>query len=104
MGESIMITGTTPIWQLSVDEFKEVLASVHQPVVPDYTYASNKTYDFGIPGIMRTFKCSNTTAHRIKQSGVIDAAISQKGRKIVVEVEKAVELMRNHKEKEVPNV
>ena len=40
------------------------------------------------------FKCSIPTANRIKKSGVIDAAITQVGRKIVVDVELALELAK----------
>lgn len=43
----------------------------------------------GIHGIARIFGVSESTAKRIKASGVIDRAISQKGRVIVTNVELA---------------
>lgn len=52
---------------------------------------------YGISGIAETFKCSIPTANRIKKSGVIDKAISQVGRKIVLDVGLALELAGNKK-------
>ncbi|KAA6317542.1 hypothetical protein EZS27_032319, partial [termite gut metagenome] len=46
----------------------------------------------GISGIARLFGCSIPTANRIKQSGKIDKAITQIGRKIIVEADLALEL------------
>ncbi len=62
--------------------------------------AITKNYEYGIAGIARIFGCSRTTACRIKASGVIDAAIVQTGRTIVVDPELALQLMKAHKEKE----
>lgn len=47
---------------------------------------------YGIQGIADTFGCSIPTANRIKRSGVIDDAITQVGRKIVVDADLALEL------------
>ncbi len=52
---------------------------------------------YGIRGIADTFGCSIPTANRIKKSGVIDDAISQTGRKIVVDVDKALALAKEKK-------
>lgn len=52
---------------------------------------------YGIRGIADTFGCSIPTANRIKKSGVIDDAISQTGRKIVVDVDKALALVKEKK-------
>ncbi|WP_290383052.1 DUF3853 family protein, partial [uncultured Duncaniella sp.] len=38
------------------------------------------------------------TAHRIKNSGVIKDAITQSGRKIVIDAQKALDLMQAYKE------
>ena len=43
-------------------------------------------------GIAKLFGCSLPTANRIKKSGKIDKAITQIGRKIIVDVELALEL------------
>ena len=63
--------------------------SEHQEPVPVQT---EHKYVYGIAGIAQIFGCSIPTASRIKRSGVINAAISQVGRKITVDVDKALEL------------
>ena len=47
---------------------------------------------YGIKGIADTFGCSIPTANRIKRSGIIDGAITQVGRKIVIDADLALEL------------
>ena len=49
---------------------------------------------YGIEGIAKVFGCSVPTANRIKKSGVIDEAITQVGRKIVVDADLALELAK----------
>lgn len=56
------------------------------------TPSSDKKLAYGIKGIAETFGCSIPTANRIKKGGVIDKAISQVGRKIVLDVDLALEL------------
>lgn len=52
---------------------------------------------YGIKGIADVFGCSIPTANRIKKSGVIDDAISQVGRKIVVDADLALQLVLESK-------
>lgn len=49
---------------------------------------------YGIVGIARIFGCSVPTANRIKKSGIIDKAITQIGRKIVVDADLALTLAK----------
>lgn len=66
------------------------------------TLSPTKKLAYGMKGIAETFGCSIPTANRIKRSGMIDKAISQIGRKIVIDVELALELAgKGKKEKEV---
>lgn len=64
--------------------------------------SSGKKYVYGIIGIAQLFGCSMPTAQRIKKSGKIDKAITQIGRKIIVDAELALELAghksRNNKQ------
>lgn len=80
-----------PIALLTVGEFLDLArAATTQPAqqpkehVPGYVY--------GYEGIASIFKCSISTAARIKASGKIDKAIKQIGRKIIVDVDLALEL------------
>ena len=51
-----------------------------------------KRYVYGLAGIAHLFGCSLPTANRIKQSGKINRAITQIGRKIIVDADLALEL------------
>ncbi len=53
---------------------------------------------YGILGIAKLFGCSLPTANRIKKSGKIDKAITQIGRKIIVDAELALELPERKQE------
>ena len=55
---------------------------------------TDKKYVYGISGIARLFGCSMPTANRIKKSGIIDKAITQIGRKIVVDADLALSLAK----------
>ena len=58
---------------------------------PDFM--PNTRHVYGLKGIAKLFDCSISTANRIKTSGVIDKAIKQVGRKIIVDAEYALELI-----------
>ena len=51
----------------------------------------------GILGIANLFDCSRSTANRLKKSKKIDAAITQIGRKIIVDAELALKLIDESK-------
>lgn len=53
-------------------------------------------YVFGLKGIAKLFGCSVSSARRLKKSGKIDDAIIQEGRKIIVEADKALFLVKNY--------
>lgn len=82
-----------PIWQMTGEDLLCLLqnGSVNpkQELPPIDT---TKKYVYGIAGIARLFGCSIPTANRIKQSGKIEKAITQIGRKIIVDSELALEL------------
>ena len=73
---------------LLLQNTEKVTAKVPAEVVPE------KHYEHGIAGIAKIFGCSIPTANRIKKSGVIDPAITQVARKIVVDVELALKLAK----------
>lgn len=52
---------------------------------------------YGIEGIRKLLgNCSQSKAQKVKNSGVIDAAITQNGRKIVVDVKLAKKLLKDN--------
>lgn len=82
-----------PLWQLTVGEFLEIQNRKEKGETTNTIDTTGKTrYVYGYKGIADLFGCSIPTAARIKKSGKIDAAITQIGRKIIVDAEKALEL------------
>jgi len=72
---------------------KEENGDSHSPPSPiPVIDSTTKKHVFGLAGIAEIFGCSIPTANRIKRSGKISKAITQIGRKIVVDVELALEL------------
>ena len=85
-----------PIWQLSGREFVALMKSTLQDTENGKEEEPRKRFVFGLDGICDLFGCSKSTAERIKQSGIIDAAISQVKRKIVVDADLALQLFSNN--------
>ena len=63
----------------------------------DEESAKHRRLVYGIKGIAETFGCSVPTANRIKRSGVIDGAITQVGRKIILDADLALKLATSAK-------
>ena len=76
------------IVQMTVGEYLEMKS--RQEVKEATIQPKNLVY--GLDGIKQLFGCSTTTAWRIKNSEWIRPAISQVGRKIVVDADLALEL------------
>ena len=83
-----------PVWQMTGEEFifLSKLSSHKTETQPQPVTDAERKYVYGILGIAKLFGCSLPTANRIKKSGKIDKAITQIGRKIIVDVELALEL------------
>lgn len=83
---------------ISKEEFferlKNCLAEALITPDPDEGVKIKKHYVYGLQGLCDLFGCSKATASRIKKSGVIDAAISQAGKMIVVDADLALDLMK----------
>ena len=91
--------GNTPIWQLTVDQFKELLQS-SQPeksVNEDNNQMPPKRYVHGVSGIRSLFNCSYPTAHKLKET-IIKPAVSQQGKVIIVDAELAIKLFQEHEQ------
>jgi len=91
------IDKNTPIWQLTVAELIEVMKEALQPQT--VIQQPEKRFVHGLEGIAQIFGCSRTTASEIKKSGLIDEAITQVGRTIVVDAELALQLAKSRKNK-----
>lgn len=85
-----MIDRDRPIWQLTVGELLDILQS--ERPVQKLEKTPEKRIVYGLKGIAEIFGCSTSTAQRIKNSGKIKKAITQVGRKIVVDADLALKL------------
>lgn len=91
----------TPIWQLTVGEFLELAEKNQVKVAKETTTDSfpKKNLIYGIKGLAKLLECSTTTAQKIKNSGVIDKAISQFGRKLIIDADLVLKLMTEKRRK-----
>ncbi|QHN64601.1 DUF3853 family protein [Bergeyella cardium] len=88
----------TPIWQLTLGEFIHALKNANEPPKTEQEpVRENKEYVHGISGLARLIGCSTSHAARLKGQGIFDEAIIQRGRKIIIDKEKALELFNNKK-------
>lgn len=55
-------------------------------------------YVYGIAGLRDLLGCSESTANRIKRTGVLNPAISQHGKTIVIDADLALDLLRVSKQ------
>ena len=85
-----------PLWQFTGKDHEYMLKHVlmESLSVDGYSQPSNKKYVQGINGIANLFGCSKSTAQRIKNSGVINDAITQVQRKILVDADLALQLVK----------
>ena len=90
-----LITSDTRIIDLTVGQLMELLEQKQAPAEIKEEPEKAKRLVYGISGIAQLFNCSMTTANRIKASGRIDEAITQHGRIIVVDADKALVLFNN---------
>jgi hypothetical protein len=86
--EKITNTPAIVTLQMTIDEYMEMREK--KELKEASARARNLVY--GLEGIKQLFGCSTTTAWRIKNSDWIRPAITQVGRKIVVDADLALEL------------
>ena len=81
-----------PIAMMTGEELTFLIGSSMEAKRSETTPIVQKRTYYGIEGIAQVFGCSVPTANRIKRSGIIDAAITQIGRKIIVDADMALSL------------
>lgn len=94
----IPVNSDRPIWQLTVGELLELINNQSKGA-RNVEPVEKKEYVHGLEGIAKLFGCSIRNAQNIKNSGKIDAAISQIDRTIVVDAKLALELLKKSKGK-----
>jgi hypothetical protein len=93
------ITDETPIVMLTVGQLKEILTEfiTENPQKEIKIDITGEKYAYGLRGIREAFRVSHATAQKYKD-GILKDAITQYGRKIIVDVEKARELFAKAKQ------
>lgn len=86
----MQITKDTPIAMLTVGQLEEFLKRGEKKDTPQKPKEPKK-YVYGLRGIRELFGVSHVTAQKYKD-GILRDAVSQQGRVIVTDVEKALEL------------
>ena len=86
----------TPLFKLTLQELKSELMEEFQSQF--LTLLSKKKYEYGIKGLSKILGCSRAKASKIKNSGVINEAIFQNGKIIIIDIEKALGLLNKNKE------
>lgn len=88
----------TPMWQLSLGDFLQELQNIMKnpqeletPIIEN----KEKEYVYGIAGLAKLIGCSTSHAARLKAQGIFDEAIIQRGRKIIIDKELALDLFKN---------
>jgi hypothetical protein len=74
-------------------EFLELFGIIKDsaPIREDY---SKKELVYGLDGLAKLLDCGKTKAQQIKNSGIIDEAIIQNGKKLIIDKNKALELLK----------
>ncbi|MFJ1491205.1 DUF3853 family protein [Capnocytophaga canis] len=86
--ETTLFNPNTPLWQLTVGDFLELIKDAQK----SEESKTQTTYEYGIAGLARALGVSVATANRIKASGKLNDAVKQTGRQIIVDVELAKQL------------
>ncbi|UCA58481.1 DUF3853 family protein [Chryseobacterium rhizoplanae] len=72
----------TPLWKLTVEEFLEIIQNLNL----------ENRHEYGLKGLAKVLGCSVSKASEIKSSGMLDEAIIQKGKIIIIDKQKVLEL------------
>lgn len=96
------INDDTPVAMLTARQLRDYLGLSPEVLDKIKTIDENaqqtpKRYVHGVTGIKELFNCSYPTAHKLKET-ILKPAISQQGRVIVVDVDLAMQLFKEHKE------
>lgn len=91
----------TPLWQLTVGEFMDLQEKYRKAeTIEDRSKKdADASFVYGITGLADLLNCSKATAQKIKNSGVIDKAVCQFGRKITINADLALELIQKSRVK-----
>lgn len=88
---------TRPLWTLTVGEYIELIGQTQRPETKPMVLGSIPTHKptaYGIEGLAQILGCGKTKAGALKATGALDEAITQMGRTIIIDAEKALDLAK----------
>lgn len=92
----MQITDNTPVTMLTAGQLREFLGlSAPKAESAPQQPTTGTRLVYGLAGIQRLFNVSHVTAQRYKNT-FLAPAVSQQGRKIIVDAEKAIKLFSEH--------
>lgn len=91
--EQIAVITADQIREIAAEAARAALAG--QPTTDTTAAGKPRRYVYGLRGIRDLFNVSHTTAQRYKNT-FLAPAITQRGKKIVVDADKAMELFNAH--------
>ena len=97
MKENKLLLNTTT--EEFVEALRQGLGLAFSTDIPEQQTMPKKHFVYGLKGLCSLLGCSLSTAARIKKSGVLDAAISQHGKIIVIDADFALELLNVQKKR-----
>lgn len=91
-----------PLFACTLGEFTEALVDRLLSIVDGEAEnkPDKKNLVYGLAGLSELLGCSMSTAARIKKSGVLNPAIHQTGKIIVIDADYALELMKISKRRQ----
>ena len=96
-----MIQEEKALFQATIGDLKELIEELFSPVgdFPEEPRRDDvkKHLVYGIAGLAKLLGVCHSTASKIKSTGILDPAISQHGKVIVVDADRALELMKAKK-------
>lgn len=100
------IDNDRPLYTITIGEFNDLLGQFYSNNTKSSqeheSQASSAHLVYGIRGIQSLFNCSHKSAQYYKDH-VIQEAVSQNGRKIVVNADLAIQLFNEKRNSNVPN-
>lgn len=82
-----------PIMMMTGREFLELFNVIkEEKEIHDFT---KKELVYGLDGLAELLGCGKSKAQQVKNSGVLDKAIVQDGKKIIIDKAKALEILFN---------
>lgn len=73
--------------------FSAIAPFEQKPITEDYT---TQKHVYGLSGLSNLLGCGKTTAQKIKNSGILDDAITQNGKKLIINADLALKLMKQN--------